>query len=101
MLVEVPAGTVTADCGVMTHAPVGGAGAGGTGVIDGLQPASDTVATGVCPSATVTLQSGAVKPDASILKPPFTSMRALAALVVDLAITTDPPGAAPLPSTRS
>jgi hypothetical protein len=40
---------------------VGGAGACGTGVIDGTQPASDTVATGVWPSTTVTLQSGAVK----------------------------------------
>src|SRR4051794_5195246 len=49
--------------GVITQLPVGGAGVGGTGTTDGVQPDNVNVAIGVRPeSETVTLQSGAEKP---------------------------------------
>src|SRR5690242_12599849 len=62
--VETPTASVAGGCGTITQSPVGGAGSGGTATVDGVQPDSDTVAVGVRLSAMVTLQSGAVKPDA-------------------------------------
>src|SRR6478752_5812119 len=63
--VATPAASVTGAPGTIRQSPVGGA--GGTGTADGVQPDSDTVAVGVLPSLIVTVQSGAVKPDAWIL----------------------------------
>src|SRR5690349_13759580 len=65
--VETPRASVAGACGTIAQLPVGGAGTGGTATVDGVQPDSDTVAVGVRWSAIVTLQSGAVKPDAWIL----------------------------------
>src|SRR4051794_38406412 len=80
----------------MTQLPDGGGVVAGGGVVEGVQPASLTVAVGVWRSETTTLQSGALKPDAATLKAPDVSDRAPAALAVDSTVMKMP-GAALVP----
>ena len=85
-----PAWKLAGAPGSITQLPDGGGVVAGGGVADGGQPDSLTVAVGVWPSETTTLQSGAVKPDAATLKWPDVSDRLPAALVVDSTVTKMP-----------
>ena len=95
-----PAGNVPESPASIRQPPVG-AGSGLGGVIGvGVQPASETVEVKVRRSETTTMQSSARKPAAVTWNAPDPSDRTPAELVVEVT-TTNTPGAAFCPSTRS
>ena len=79
-----PTARVTGGWGTMVQLPVGGAGVGGTGVTDVVQPSSVSVTVGVRAAVVIViLQSGAVKLLPWIRYRPVGSARTSATLVVD------------------